>query len=186
MTLGQYFIAVVMGFFVSLAVVPIDKTTDIEKAINYSKQYTPKAKYTVLVDFSKPADQHRLFLINVDTKEIEYSWYTSHGKNSGGLNQAVRFSNIPGSKQSSLGVYKTAETYFGKHGLSLRLDGLSLTNSNVRARSVVLHNAQYVSQSWMKYHNFPGRSDGCITLDPAVSKDIIEKLGKGSVIYVVG
>ena len=73
----------------------------------------------------------------------------------------------------------TGETYDGKHGNSLRLDGVSPTNSNARARAVVMHGADYVSEGRSKQ----GRSWGCLAL-PSPDKDaVIAKLKGGSVIY---
>lgn len=60
-----------------------------------------------------------------------------------------------------------------------RLDGLSPTNSNVRARAVVIHGADYVEDADVK----PGRSWGC----PAVSTEshvrVVNALKGGSIMY---
>ena len=47
----------------------------------------------------------------------------AHGRGSGD-NPTTRFSNLPGSHQSSLGLFRTSETYVGHNGYSLRLEGL--------------------------------------------------------------
>src|SRR3990167_7707842 len=46
-----------------------------------------------------------------------------HGKNSGEAN-ATSFSNDPSSLKSSIGVFLTSDIYDGKHGRSLRIQGL--------------------------------------------------------------
>src|SRR5688500_1537229 len=74
-------------------------------------------------DFSQSSSKKRLYNIDTNNYRILYNTYVAHGKNTG-LNYAERFSNIPESLQSSLGFYKTKGTYFGKHGLSLKLEGL--------------------------------------------------------------
>jgi hypothetical protein len=105
----------------------------------------------------------------------------AHGSGSDKANDgyAEKFSNVSGSNASSLGFYMTAETYNGKHGLSLRLDGLSSTNSNVRARAVVIHGASYVSDSDIK----AGRSWGCPAVSMASKDKVIKMLKGGSIIY---
>lgn len=146
---------------------------------------SPTSKYGAYIDFGLPADQHRFFLVNLQDNTIEYSWFTSHGSGSGGSEKAIKFSNVPNSLCSSLGVYKTAETYqSNKFGYALRLDGLSDSNSNARKRAIVLHRAKYVSESFMRRRKYPGRSWGCFTLEPSKADDIIDKLKNGSIILV--
>ena len=99
-----------------------------------------------IIDFSKPSTEKRFYLVNLESEKIIYKNYVAHGKNSGILN-ANRFSNTPSSFQSSLGFYKTAETYFGKHGLSLKLDGLEKgINHKARYRNIVIHSANYAEE----------------------------------------
>lgn len=117
--------------------------------------------------------------------KVEYSWYTSHGSGSGPVQEAVRFSNTPSSHMSSLGVYKTAEVYQStKFGRALRLDGLDDTNSNARRRAIVFHRSWYVSQTHLKTAKYAGRSQGCITADPAKADYLIDVLKEGSLIWV--
>ena len=71
-----------------------------------------------------------------------------------------------GSKMTSLGTYVTAETYYGKHGLSLRLDGLDKENSRARERAIVIHGADYVTPDRTKM----GRSWGCPALERKVAE----------------
>src|SRR5690606_28831407 len=110
-----------------------------------------------------PSNKKRLHVINMSTG-AGWSLHVAHGKGSDKNHDAYaeRFSNTSGSNASSLGAYLTAETYSGSNGYSLRLDGLSTTNSNARRRAVVVHGASYVKDSNVKQ----GRSWGC----PAVSK----------------
>lgn len=158
----------------------------LKEALRLAAKHTPQATYIAFVDFSRPANEHRFFLINVDDRNIEYSWYTSHGKGSGELDKAVKFSNVPESKCSSKGLMKTAETYHSsKFGYALRLNGLEKgVNDHVRQRAIVVHPSKYVSQSYMEDHEYPGRSWGCITLDPAYSVQIIDKIKGGSILYI--
>lgn len=137
-------------------------------------------KYMSLIDFSKRSTQARFFIINMSSGQV-WAIHTAHGKGSDSDHDgyAEKFSNKSGSNASSLGYYLAAETYQGKHGLSLKLDGLSSTNSKARARAVVIHGASYVKESSV----IQGRSWGC----PAVANNLRDKviglLKGGSLIY---
>jgi hypothetical protein len=137
-------------------------------------------KYLSVIDFSKSSKLPRFFIINMTTGSV-WAIHTAHGKGSDANHDgyAEKFSNVSGSNASSLGFYLTAETYTGSHGYSLRLDGLSSTNSNVRARAIVIHGASYVQEASV----IQGRSWGC----PAVANDLRTKviglLKGGSLIY---
>lgn len=142
-----------------------------------------KGKYAIGVDWTVTADKHRLFQIDVQNEECVYSWFTSHGQGSGQLEKALHFSNIPNSHMSSLGLMKTAEVYYSSkfNGNSLRLDGIQKgVNDNVRARAIVMHPSEYVNQIYMKRNKYPGRSHGCITLDPLESNRLINDIKGGS------
>lgn len=146
---------------------------------------TQQKRYHAVVDFGRTGDVHRFFLLDMQDKKIEYSWYTSHGSGSGAVQQAVRFSNTPSSHMSSLGLYKTAEVYQStKFGRALRLEGLDDTNSNARRRAIVFHRSWYVSQRYMKTNKYAGRSQGCITADPVKTDWLIDLLKEGSLIWV--
>lgn len=137
-------------------------------------------RYATLVDFSKHSSKRRLFLFDLSNGRVE-THNVSHGKNSDPDNNgtATKFSNSPGSQMSSLGAYKTLRTYNGGHGYSLRLDGLETTNDNALSRAIVVHPANYVSDSGRA-----GRSWGCPALDPRISKGVIDKIRNGSLLVI--
>ncbi|MDX6188820.1 murein L,D-transpeptidase catalytic domain family protein [Flavobacterium sp. Fl-318] len=137
------------------------------------------ANYWAVVDFNKPSSEKRFFIFNLKNKNYK-SYLVAHGKNSG-ESYARNFSNVIGSNQSSLGIYKTAETYNGEHGLSLRLDGQEAVNSNVRARAIVIHKADYVVPNY-KGTSRAGRSEGCLAVNPADIDEVIANLKNGSYI----
>lgn len=136
-----------------------------------------------IVDFSQPSTKNRLYVIDVENKKLLFNTLVAHGKNSGVLN-ATKFSNTNESLQSSLGFYVTAEKYQGKHGLSMRLDGMEKTNSNARARAIVLHGANYVSERFAKAQGFIGRSWGCPAVNPELNEPIINAIGNGSALFI--
>lgn len=137
--------------------------------------------YLTIVDFKKHSSESRFFVINMKTGDIQ-AIHVAHGSGSDPKNTGIAriFSNIEGSKASSLGFYRTAETYSGAHGYSLRLDGLSKTNSNVRERAIVVHGADYVHDGSDVQ---AGRSWGCFALSWQHRTHVIELLKEGSIIY---
>lgn len=133
-----------------------------------------------VIDFSLSSKQARFFIIEMKSGSV-WAIHTAHGKGSdaNGDGMAEKFSNTSGSDASSIGFYLTAETYSGKHGLSLRMDGLSSTNSNVRARAVVIHGASYVQESSV----IQGRSWGCPAVTMTNRDRVVNSLKGGSLIY---
>lgn len=136
-----------------------------------------------IIDFTKPSTQKRFYIIDLETKKVLYHTYVSHGKNSG-ENEVSSFSNVVHSNQSSLGFYLTAETYVGSKGYSLKLDGLERGyNDNMRERAVVMHQADYVSEYWIKKYGRLGRSQGCPALPVDLSKEIIDVIKNHTLIF---
>ncbi len=136
-----------------------------------------------VIDFSKSSNENRLFVIDIKAKKIVYKSLVAHGRNSG-YEFATRFSNKMSSYQSSLGFYKTAETYSGKHGFSLRLDGLEYSNSNARSRAIVIHGADYVSKDFIRKNGKLGRSLGCPSLPKKNYKEIINTIKNGTCLFI--
>jgi len=161
-------------------IVPKTMLVDAVVFFDANKAKIKNKNYLTVVDFTKHSGKERFFVVNMQTGAVQ-PHVVAHGSGSdpGNTGFATRFSNVNNSNESSLGYYLTAETYNGKHGNSLRLDGLSPTNSNVRSRAVVIHGADYVSEGRSKQ----GRSWGCFALPQGDKDAIIAKLKGGSVIY---
>jgi hypothetical protein len=137
-----------------------------------------------VIDFDKPSTKTRLFVIDLQNGKILHKGLVAHGRNSGD-NMAKQFSNLPNSLQSSLGFYLTGETYVGKHGLSIRLDGLERDiNDNARKRNIVIHNADYVSEQFVKRIGRLGRSYGCPAFPIEGYKDIVEVIKNRSLLFI--
>jgi len=137
-----------------------------------------------VVDFDKPSTQPRFFVVDLKSGAVE-AFLTAHGRgsDSGDGREATRFSNEANSNASSLGAFLTAQTYVGKHGESLALDGLDASNANARARAIVLHAADYMDAEFIAAHGRPGRSLGCFAFDPGAIMHVIGELANGALIY---
>ena len=137
-----------------------------------------------IIDFSLPSNMKRLWVLDVIKGKVLFHCLVSHGLNSGEL-MAEKFSNSHGSNTSSPGFYATAETYHGKNGLSLNLDGLEEgINDNARARRVVMHGADYVSDEYISKYGRLGRSFGCPTVPAELNEQIIQTIQGGSCLFI--
>jgi hypothetical protein len=142
-----------------------------------------RERIITVIDYSMPSSERRLWVIDLASNRLLFHEYVAHGSGSGG-DTASRFSNRDGSHQSNIGLMKTAETYSGKHGYSLRLDGLERGwNSNARARSIVIHAADYVSEAFIRANGRLGRSWGCPALRPEISRRLIDTIKGGSLVF---
>lgn len=140
-------------------------------------------QYLTIVDMSQSSRKKRLYLIDVENHELAMNTFVSHGKNSG-VDMANKFSNIPESEQSSLGFYVTKHTYVGKHGLSLKLEGLEEGfNDNAERRAIVVHGADYVNAGRVN-SAYMGRSQGCPAVPEAQASKIIKMIKDGSTLFV--
>jgi hypothetical protein len=139
-----------------------------------------------IIDFSLPSSTERLWIIDPENGELLHHSLVSHGRNSGGL-MAQKFSNINSSFMSSIGFYVTGETYQGKHGYSLRLDGVEKGfNDNARERAIVIHGADYANEDFVAATGRLGRSLGCPALPMAFHKEIIDTIKDGSCLFIYG
>lgn len=152
--------------------------------------YTLKEKGIVekdiltVIDFSLSSTKKRLWVIDLSTNTILFHSLVSHGMKSG-VEYANSFSNSPDSNKSSLGFYVTGETYMGKHGLSLKLDGQERgINHNARARAVVMHGAEYANPSVLRTQGYLGRSQGCPAIPEALKTQIINTVKGKSCLFI--
>lgn len=155
----------------------------LQKAVEYfeaNQSRFANKNYISVIDFSKKSSKVRFFVVDLKTGSV-WALHTAHGSGSDRDHDgyAESFGNVSGSNKSSLGFYKTAETYQGRNGYSLRLDGLSSTNSNVRSRAIVVHGAKYVYDKAV----IQGRSSGCPAVSHANRDKLINKIKGGSLIY---
>ncbi len=136
-----------------------------------------------IIDFTKSSCDKRFYTI--DLKELDFLYYSlvSHGRNTG-EDKATKFSNERSSNSSSLGFYVTGGTYTGRNGYSLRLMGDEKGwNDNMMKRAVVMHEASYVSEDFVKRYGRLGRSYGCPALPVGLSEQVINTIKERSVIF---
>ncbi len=158
-------------------------TNLLQKTVLYYHRNLAKVtnkNFITVVDFTKRSTKLRFFTVNMKTGAV-LSLHVAHGTQSdpNKTGYATLFSNVSGSNKSSLGYFLTGEIYSGAHGRSMRLHGLSTTNSNVLARAVVIHGADYVSEA----NVVQGRSWGCFALTQIYKDRVITNMITGAVMY---
>ncbi|MCM2331445.1 MAG: murein L,D-transpeptidase catalytic domain family protein [Pseudomonas sagittaria] len=141
------------------------------------------AERLAVIDFSLPSTQRRLWIFDLSSQTLLLQELVAHGQGSG-ENFATSFSNTEGSHQSSIGLFRTSESYFGQHGYSLRMDGLEPgINDRARERAIVIHPADYVNPAWIKRHGRIGRSHGCPAVRPEVARMVVDSLKGGQFMF---
>lgn len=142
-----------------------------------------QARHLAVIDYSQPSTARRLWIFDLNKKTVVLRDLVAHGQKSG-ENFATQFSNRLGSYQSSLGLFRTQESYEGSHGYSLRMDGLEPGfNDQARDRAIVIHAADYVNPLWSKRQGRIGRSQGCPAVRPQVARQVIDKLKGGQFMF---
>ncbi|MBO9619044.1 MAG: murein L,D-transpeptidase catalytic domain family protein [Niabella sp.] len=137
-----------------------------------------------VIDFDQPSINKRLYVVDLKHYQVLFNTWAAHGRNSGSL-MATSFSNALSSNKSSLGFYLTDAPYYGGNGYSLKLKGLeSGVNDRAMARAIVLHGADYVSQSSIDELGYLGRSFGCPAVPRALCRSIIDVIKEGSVLFI--
>ncbi len=136
-----------------------------------------------VIDYSKPSTEKRFFVFDIRTREVLYSELVAHGQGSG-ENMTTRFSNQPNSHATSLGLFVTTETYMGKNGYSLRMNGLDAGfNDKAMERAIVMHGAPYVNPDAISSLGRLGRSWGCPALRPAIARQVIDLVKGGNLVF---
>lgn len=142
-----------------------------------------KPERLAVIDFSLPSSEERLWIFDLNTGELLLRDLVAHGRNSGNF-ESTAFSNIEGSYQSSIGLFKASESYYGKHGYSLRLDGLEPgINDLARQRAIVIHGADYVNEEWVNKYGRIGRSHGCPAVDNQIVRQVVDTLKGGQLVF---
>jgi hypothetical protein len=137
-----------------------------------------------ICDMSQSSRNKRLYVLDMDKKEVVVNTYVAHGRASGG-EFARSFSNSPSSRKSSLGFYVTEDTYYGSNGLSLRIRGMERGfNDRAFGRGIVVHGSEYVGPDFLQMNKFCGRSYGCPAVPADESETIIDLIKEGSCMFI--
>jgi hypothetical protein len=133
-----------------------------------------------VADFGRHSREPRLHLVDLVSGDVE-TILVAHGRGSDPDHTGwlQLFSNEPNSGATSEGAFLVADIYVGKHGRSLRLVGLDPTNSNAKARDIVVHSAAYVCPEIIESRGMLGRSEGCFAVSEADLPKVLARLGPG-------
>jgi L,D-transpeptidase catalytic domain len=156
------------------------------KGYLYLQQKKMLAQSSVLTicDFSQSSRRKRFFVIDMNQHKVLINTYVAHGRKSGS-EYARAFSNSPESHMSSLGFYKTETTYYGGHGLALKIEGLERGfNDKADARNIVIHGSEYVGSSFIRNNPFNGRSFGCPAVPANQVNNVINTIKNGSCLFI--
>jgi hypothetical protein len=141
------------------------------------------ASRLAFIDYSRPSTEPRLWVFDIERNRLLYEEVVAHGRGSG-ENLAKVFSNVSGSHASSLGLFLTRETYHGRNGYSLRMDGLEPgVNDAAMERAIVMHGAPYVDPLAAEKQGRLGRSHGCPAVREAVARGMIDVLKDGQFVF---
>ena len=136
-----------------------------------------------VIDYSRASTEPRLWVFDLANNKLLFREVVAHGQGTG-ENMARAFSNLDGSHQTSLGLFRTADTYIGKNGYSLRMQGLEPgTNDAAMTRAIVMHGAPYVNVRTAREKGRLGRSWGCPAVRPEVAHQVIDSLKNGQMIF---
>lgn len=120
---------------------------------------------------------------------VEGPFTVAHGRGSSKVRDGVpvSFSNVAGSKASSVGLYLAEETYpfrgsaggrpYSSVGLRLRGESGDF-NDAARARGIVAHGAPYVTPK------SAGRSEGCPAMEMSRAERLLPLLADGGVVLL--
>lgn len=154
------------------------------KAALDSRPWIRHRDFIGIADFTHASRDPRFYVVHLPSGQVE-AFRVTHGSGSDRAHTGFldHFSNVPGSEATSKGAYRTAETYHGKYGLSMKLEGLDPSNDNAMNRAIVIHNAWYAEPEMVAIHGKLGRSQGCFAFSRADQWHVMHRLGEGRLIY---
>ncbi|MEQ1548554.1 MAG: murein L,D-transpeptidase catalytic domain family protein [Chakrabartia sp.] len=137
-----------------------------------------------IVDFSMPSKDPRFFLVDLENGTTR-SYFVTHGRGSDPEHDGwlKSFSNQFSSNASSRGAYVTQNYYEGKHGLSMRLQGLDPDNNNAEDRAIVVHGAAYANPDMITKWGKLGRSEGCFAFPQDNLVEVIARIGPQRLLF---
>jgi hypothetical protein len=141
------------------------------------------AQRLAVIDYSLPSTEQRLWVFDLKQRKLLFHELVAHGRKSG-ENMATLFSNLNESHATSLGLFRTQQSYLGQNGYSLRMEGLEPGfNDNAFDRAIVIHGAPYVSPVLARANGRIGRSLGCPAVRPAIAHRLIDSMKDGQLLF---
>ena len=166
----------------TMQVGPMLALTEDAVAIPFTTHWL-RTDYFIVIDFSKPAYEKRLYVVNWKTGETE-AYHVSHGLGSRVSERsyfAKRFTNLIGSGTSSVGAFVGGQEYQSpRWGRAMRVRGLDATNSRALERTIVFHSNETF---FNKDTNTFGWSCGCFMMDATDLPRILSILQNGGFAY---
>ncbi|MEO7080193.1 MAG: murein L,D-transpeptidase catalytic domain family protein [Flavobacteriales bacterium] len=158
--------------------------TAFVKALQSRVAHHAAGSIIAVADMTRPSNEKRLFIIDLDSRKLLLRTWVAHGKNSGDL-YCTTVSNVSGSLQTSKGLYRVGQKIISpKHGDALLLHGLDAgVNSAAQQREIIIHAANYVGADFIAQHGRLGRSFGCPAVAPEVMPKVMDLL-EGQLLFV--
>ena len=151
-----------------------------EKALKYAERKGLNENYCLFLDYGIRSGKPRLFVWSFGENKVVYSAYAMHGPGKGSTDEKPVFSNVPGSKCSSIGRFEVTKVHGRRNKTGLRLKGMELSNSSAYGRGIMIHGSKWVdSNKWRRYTPLNAKScQGCVTVssrDMAYISKLVEK-----------
>jgi hypothetical protein len=176
----------------------------VQRAIEISRQPDfPKKDVLAVFDISQPSAKKRFYVIDLKAGEVT-AHYAAHGRHNGPNAKATKFKGFQTDLDMvPLGPLKTAHAEVMDHYKTIvdRYDGTVYPDMVVVVLEGVTAYNSYINQTppfkWIIHPNWYttagfraknggmlGRSNGCITIDPAENNQLITRLQDGALVYV--
>src|SRR5262245_33476499 len=176
----------------------------VERAIQISRQQNfPKKDVLAVFDISQPSANKRFYLLDFKSGEVT-AHYAAHGKTNGPNARANKFKGFQTDLDMvPLGPLRTAHSEVIDHYKTIvdRYDGTVYRNMIVVGLEGAVSYNSYINNTppfkWIIHPNWYttagvrarnngllGRSNGCITLDPAENNQLVTRLKDGALVYV--
>lgn len=153
-----------------------------KEALTFCKTKKFNTEFCILIDMSLHSGVKRFFVWDLKGDSVMHSFLVGHGCCANPWSQdaskdSPNFSNVDGSHCSSLGKFKLGERAYSDWGINVKyiMHGLDKTNDNARARLIVFHSWEVVSDTEVYPAGTP-EGLGCPTISNNSMKIVDPKL----------
>jgi hypothetical protein len=146
----------------------------------------PDKLFYAITDFSLPSSEPRLWILDLIDGTLLWNIHVAHGENSSSGSAAISnvFSNVNDSHQSSLGMMRSGEIYWGAYDKSMRIDGVEDGyNDLVRPRAIVMHGWGGSTAEYVAAYGMAAETWGCPGIDDGLISDVVDTLSDGSMLF---